>query len=166
MAARAEPRFTRDVDIAVAVDGDRAAEALIHSLMKDGYQLKATIEHEAVHRLATVRLERAVIADDEVVVDLLFASSGIEREIAGSAGRLEIVPGLILPVAVTGHLIALKLLAHNDSRPQDLMDLEALAAVAMPQDWATAREAVELITERGYNRGRNLVAALEKLTNG
>jgi hypothetical protein len=57
-------------------------------------------------------------------------------------------------------------LARNESRPQDLGDLLALAKVASADDWATASEAVELITERGYNRGRDLVAALTALTRG
>jgi len=101
-----------------------------------------------------------------VVVDLLFASSGIEPEIAGAATRLEIVPGLVLPVALTGHMMALKLLAHSESRPQDLADLHALAAVATPEDWTVARDAARLITERGYNRGRDLLTALEQLQSG
>ena len=32
MSARAEPRFTRDVDVAVAITDDREAEALVHAL--------------------------------------------------------------------------------------------------------------------------------------
>jgi hypothetical protein len=53
--------------------------------------------------------------------------------------------------------MALKLLAHSESRPQDLADLHALAAVATPEDWTVARDAARLITERGYNRGRDLL---------
>jgi hypothetical protein len=73
----------------------------------------------------------------------------------------EIVPGLSLPIAATGHLIALKLLARDDqTRPQDLADLRALRAVAGPADLDTAREAVRLISARGFDRGRDLTAAL------
>ncbi len=65
------------------------------------------------------------------VVDVLFASSGIEPEIVRSAEAIEILPGLVVPVARTGHLIALKLLARDDeSRPQDLADLRSLHEVA------------------------------------
>jgi hypothetical protein len=68
----------------------------------------------------------------------------------------------MLPIATTGHLIALKMLARDDeARPQDLADLHALRMVATPSDLVTAREAVRLISERGYSRGRNLVAALQ-----
>jgi hypothetical protein len=60
-------------------------------------------------------------------VDLLFASSGIETEIVREAEWLEVLPGLTMPVARTGHLVALKLLSVNEiDRPQDVIDLRAL----------------------------------------
>ena len=159
VSARAEPRFTRDIDAAVTVADDTDGEALTRSLIGDGYQLVASVEQDQTSRLATVRLACPPAGD--VVVDLLFASSGIEAEIAEAAELDEIVPGLRLPIATTGHLIALKLLARNDStRPQDLADLRALRAVATEADLHTARQAIQLITARGYNRGRDLTAAL------
>ena len=84
MSVRTEPRFTRDADFAVAVASDTEAEALIRRLRAGGYEVTALVEQEAVGRLATVRL--AVPGDAEgPVIDLLFASSGIEREVvAGS----------------------------------------------------------------------------------
>jgi predicted nucleotidyltransferase len=98
------------------------------------------------------------------VVDLLFASSGIEREIVDAAERIEVVPGLRLPVAGVGHLIALKLLARDDdTRPQDSADLRALVGVANEADVLLAREAVDLIGARGYARGRDLEADLRAL---
>ncbi|NEE01480.1 nucleotidyl transferase AbiEii/AbiGii toxin family protein [Phytoactinopolyspora halotolerans] len=167
VSARTEPRFTRDVDIAVAVDDDSSAERLVRSLLAEGYQLMASIEQEATGRLATVRLAAPLADDADMVVDLLFASSGIEREIAEAAEDIEIVPGLTLPVARTGHLIALKLLARDDTRrPRDAADLIGLAAVAEPEDRELAREAVELISSRGYDRGRDLQQDLEALGTG
>jgi hypothetical protein len=162
VSARAVPRFTRDVDIAVAIDDDTEAENLVRELIGDGYTVFSTLEHDN-GRLATVRLSREVDGVG-IIVDLLFASSGIEPEIAAAAEAIEVVPGLKLPVASTGHLIALKLLARDDeSRPQDLADLLALRATASPSDEATARSAVKLIMERGFNRGRDLVTSLESL---
>lgn len=74
------------------------------------------------------------------------------------------MPGLVVPVASTGHLIALKLLARDDdTRPQDHADLRALAAGATAEDVAAARTAVDLITERGFDRGRDLPALLDAL---
>ncbi len=150
VSARAEPRFTRDVDVAVAVVDDRTAETLVTSLMGAGYRLMASIEQDAVNRLATVRLVRPTAADAQaVLVDILFASSGIEPEIADAAEAIEILPALVVPVARTGHLIAIKLLARDDqTRPQDLADLHALVQVATPADIELARDAVHLIAAR------------------
>ena len=66
-------------------------------------------------------------------------------------------------MARVGHLIALKLLARDDeTRAQDLVDLRALMAVAGETEIELAKEAVGLIEKRGYNRGRDLVGALEE----
>ena len=68
---------------------------------------------------------------------------------------MEIAAGIALPIATTGHLIALKLLARDDRlRPQDFDDLMALLKEASSQDVAQARKALQLVIERGYNRGR------------
>lgn len=162
VSARVEPRFTRDVDIAVMVADDQAAESLVRSLLTDGYGLLSSVEHDS-GRLATVRLVRS-LDDTEIVIDLLFASSGIEPEIAQAADQLEITPGLIIPVAKVGHLIALKVLARDDvTRPQDIADLRALITSAELEDLALAREAVAQIEARGFNRDRDLRRALEEL---
>jgi Nucleotidyl transferase AbiEii toxin, Type IV TA system len=164
VSARSEPRFTRDVDVVVAVADDAAAEALVRSLLGARYRLLASIEQDAQERLAAVRLALEAVGEDDVVVDLLFASSGIETEVAEAADEVEIIPGLVLPVATVGHLIALKLLARDDvTRPLDVADLRALIAVATPSDRSSAREAIALITERGFDRGRNLSAAFDEL---
>jgi predicted nucleotidyltransferase len=163
VSARSEPRFTNDVDMAVMVDDDRAAEELVRSLVTDGYALFSSVEHDN-GRLATARMAREFDGVD-VVVDLLFASSGIEAEVAQAAELLEIAPGLSLPVATIGHLIALKVLARDDvTRPQDLADLRALLAAASAEDLDLARQAVALVAARGFNRGRDLGKALEELT--
>lgn len=165
VSTRAEPRFTRDVDVAVAVADDDAAELLVRDLSSAGYQLLASIEQDAVGRLATVRLVSA--GSPDVVVDVLFASSGIEPEIARDAERIEVLPGLTMPVATTGHLIAVKLLARDDqTRPQDHADLRALREVADEQDMNFAREGITLITSRGYHRDRDLGSALADLRAG
>lgn len=103
----------------------------------------------------------------EVVVDLLFASSGVEPEIAAAADRLEILPGLEVPVATVGHLLVTMLLARDDdTRPQDAADLRALRAAAGSDDLNEARTTVALVTERGYARRRDLAAALRDLIDG
>lgn len=111
--------------------------------------------------MATARL----LPDDRgAIVDLLFASSGIEDEVVRGAERILVVPDLTLPVARVGHLIALKLLARDDRhRPQDWDDLRALVAVATETERDDARSAVRLISARGYSRGRNLEMDLDEI---
>ena len=162
VSARAEPRFTRDVDVAVTVPDDSAAEHLVRALLSVGYQLAASVEQETTGRLATVRLVSSVADAGDVIVDVLFASSGIEAEIVAGAEPLEILEGFTVPVASTGHLIALKLLSRDDeTRPQDLADLHALLATAMSEDIELARVSVGLIADRAFDRGRDLKTALE-----
>jgi predicted nucleotidyltransferase len=162
VSVRAEPRLTRDADLAVSVSDDPDAETVIRSLLARGYTVMAVVEQEAAGRMAAVRLSPP--GDAATVTDLLFASSGIEPEIVESAERLVLVAGLEAPVATVGHLIALKLLARDDRhRPADADDLRALRAVAADQDWAVAAEAVALIGARGYARGRDLLVALDEL---
>ena len=161
VSARTEPRFTRDADIAVAVDDDAQAEAVVRSLHASGYQIDAVVEQEAVIRLATARLRRSVDPTSPVI-DLLFASSGIEAEVVAAAEEVELLPQLRVRVATTPYLIALKVLARDDAtRPQDVADLRALLGVASPDDVVQARDALALIAKRGYHRGRELQAELE-----
>jgi hypothetical protein len=162
VSARAEPRFTRDVDLAVATADDREAEALVRRLMISGYRVLATLEQEAAGRLATVRLAAPGQDASAVVVDLLFASSGVEAELTRDAEVLEVLPGLRVPVARCGHLLALKILSVSPGRPQDLIDILSLLREATPADVEQARETAALIVTRGYDRGRDVVGELEK----
>lgn len=137
---------------------------LVRWLLGRGYQTFATVEQEAVGRLATVRLIPPGEKAEGLVVDLLFASSGIENEIVDAAEPLEILPKLTVPVARTGHLIALKVLSRDDEkRPTDLADLRALLGRADRGEIETAEEALERITERGFHRGRDLSALFTDL---
>jgi len=163
VSVRTEPRFTRDADLAVAVPTDRDAEALIHALRSHGFLIAAVIEQEAAGRLATVRLSLST-EPQAPVVDLLFASSGIETEIVRESQELELLPGLTLRVARIGHLIAMKVLSRDDlKRPQDLVDLRSLIRAADESELATAREALTLIAKRGYHRGRDLATEMNRL---
>jgi hypothetical protein len=138
------------------VDSDERAEALVHALASRGLRIVSLVEQESVGRLAMARLA----TDDGLSIDLLIASSGIESEVVMSAENLEVVQGLLLPVARIGHLIALKLLSVAPGRETDSADLRNLAAVADDEEWSLASEAVALIEERGFARGRQLDAEL------
>jgi predicted nucleotidyltransferase len=161
VSARCDPRFTRDVDIAVAVDTDEHAVALIHALASHGLRMAGLVEQEAVGRLAMVRLS----TEDGLSVDLMFASSGIEKEVVTNAEILEVVQGVLLPVARTGHLIALKLLSVGPGRKTDAADLRNLAAVATQDEWSLVSVAVAQIQDRGFARGRQLDAESLTLRN-
>jgi hypothetical protein len=152
VSARAEPRFTRDADLVVAIDTDAEAESVIHAFIVEGYRVEALLEQSGVDRLSGARM----IDPDGIEIDLLMASSGIEPEIVADAEEVEIVPGLRVHVASTGHLIALKLLSVAPGRETDAADLRALARVADAVEWELAAAAVALITERGFHRGRAL----------
>lgn len=163
VSARTEPRFTRDADIAVAVANDAEAENLIRGLQARGHRVEALVEQDAAGRLATVRLTRSH-QPASPVIDLLFASSGIEPEVVAEADVIELLPRLPIRVATTAHLIALKVLARDDiTRPQDIGDLRALLRAASPTDITRARAALALISTRGYHRGRDLDADLDEL---
>ena len=164
VSIRSEPRFTRDVDLAIEVQNDAEAEKLIGDLRALGYEVLETVEQETTGRFATARLLPPPGESEGVVVDLLFASSGIEAEVVRSAELVEALPDLDVPVAGLAELIALKLLAQDDdTRPQDSSDLAALAHLATARDFKAVRRLVRLIEDRGFNRGRDLLGSLDKL---
>lgn len=160
---RAEPRLTRDIDIAFAVTSDVEAERIVQALCGFGYEVDQHLEQEATGRLASVRLITKHPGAMDVVVDLLFASSGIEDEVVRDAEPLEVLTGVEMPVARTGHLIALKLLAD---REQDRIDLGNLLSAADEVEVRRAREAVRLIARRGYDRNRSVEVELEEWLAG
>jgi len=135
------------------VASDPEAEELVRRLLGRGYELRDVIEQKATDRLATARfwLRRPTGHDD--AVDLLLASSGIEQEVVASAENIELRPGHRLPVALPGHLLALKILANDDERrPQDRLDIISLLRRSRAIDLDLARQSLALITERGFHR--------------
>jgi hypothetical protein len=162
VSARTEPRFTRDIDLAVAVADDEEAERRVRTLADAGFVIDSAVEQTATRRLATVRLRPPGGGGN--LVDLLFASSGIEPDMIQRSEPIEVLPGVTVPVAQIGDLIALKLLARDDvDRPQDRVDLVALAAAAVDSDWEVAGLACDAIVRRGFNRERALTDALAEL---
>ncbi len=161
VSARAFPRFTADVDVVVAVADDSEAEELVFALRNTGFVLRELVEQHAVHRLATARL--TCRASSGTFVDLLFASSGIEADIAEAAEPLEILPGLIVPVAQAGHLLSMKLLSRDIGRPHDQADVISLIAIMDDVQWDIAADAASTIENRGFQRGRDLRADVAHL---
>jgi hypothetical protein len=159
VSLRAEVRFTRDVDIAVVSATDDDAESLIYTLRGTGYQPVATVEHEQHHRLATARL----VGPSEVVVDLLFASCGIEREVIERASDVELDDVGTIRVARAEELLAMKVLSMTRRRLQDRLDAENILLFNPDLDLEAVRENLALIASRGYQREQDLPAKLEAL---
>jgi len=163
VSARTEPRFTRDADLAVVAADDADAEQLVADLQTRGWQVLTAMEEDASRRLAAVRLSSEDRAGEGVVVDVLFASSGVEAEIVAAAEPVEIFPGIVVPIAQPGHLVALKILSRDDrTRPQDAADLRALLKSADDGVVDAARTVLALVEARGFHRGRDLGRDLER----
>jgi hypothetical protein len=159
VSVRAEVRFTRDVDLAVAVDDDTEAESLVYALTGRGYTTIASVEHEAQARLATIRLRSL----QGVKVDLLFASSGIERETIERATVVALPSIAALPIARAEELLSLKVLSMSDDRLQDRIDARNLLRINADLDLDCVRENLRLVAERGYARKQDLLAKLATL---
>lgn len=160
LAAHVEARTTRDLDVAVSVQSDQEAEAFVRRLRSKGYLEHTLVEQEKTGRLATVRFGAPGEGPHGLVVDLLFASSGIEPEIVAEAVTIEVLPNVLLPVARVGHLIAMKILA---ARPRDLEDVQHLLSVADREEIDRTRAALRTIAERDYDRGQDLEGTFQRL---
>jgi len=126
---RAQPRLTDDLDVVIAVSGDREAERVAFALLNRGYLYPP---------------EHALEQKEEIV----------------AAADLMEIQGLRLPVAQTGHLVALKVLA---GREKDAEDARWLWEAADMTERQRARDSLALITRRRFNRGKDLVAELARI---
>ncbi len=151
-------RSTRDADFAVAVTDDAEAERVTGELVARGYVVALVLEETALGRLSTVRLVSPV--DHRTMVDILYASSGVEPELVEAAMTMDVGRGVLAPVAHRGHLVALKLLSESERRPQDAGDLGALLTGIDDVELDRARAAIALIAGRGFARGKDLPAQL------
>jgi hypothetical protein len=156
VGVRAEPRFTRDVDVVIAVDADSEAERLVLQLRMRGYVLRTMLEHVPTGRIGTVRLTTP--SAPGILVDLLFAASGIEPEVVAAARPATVMRHLRLPVARRSHLLAMKVLAaHPDRRPQDFLDIRALLQEAAPSERALTTALLKVMTRRGFSGRKDLL---------
>jgi hypothetical protein len=130
--------------------GDDGAEQCIFGLRQSGYLVLATVEQEAVGRLATARLRHP----NGVVCDLIFATCGIEAEVVASAETLEIFPGHTAPTASVEALLAMKVLSAAPSRPRDLGDIQAMVRATPGFNEQELIKLLVSIEQRGYARGQ------------
>jgi hypothetical protein len=152
VSIRSEVRFTRDVDIAVAVTSDAAMEALVRELAAAGYRPTATVEHELRNRLSTARLE----SRSGVIVDLLAASCGVEPEVVARATPVAIEGAGEIPVARAEELLAMKVLSMTEHRLQDRLDATNLLLTNPTLALGEVRALLGLIAQRGFDRGQDL----------
>ena len=159
VSARGAVRFTRDIDFAVTVGSDEEAESLVRDLRAAGYEIAAIVEDEDTGRLSTVRLRSRA----RILIDILTASSGVEREIVENATPVVIEGVGALPVAAVEDLLATKILAMSERRPQDAIDAGALIDTWPELDVSRVRERLALIRERGFDRGEDLEQKLARV---
>ncbi len=157
---RAIERLTKDLDLAVSVEDDSTAQTIVHEFSQLGYLIDDVFEHEVTKRMATVRMISQ--GENPMYVDLLFATSGIENEIVDAAEEGHLFSDINVRVAKVPSLIALKVLSARESRMRDIVDLQSLFEVASPHDIAEARQLLDLITTRGYNRNKDLQKDLDQ----
>ena len=157
---RTAPRFTTDIDLAIAVSNDKEAEDVIGYLIRYGYRPVAEIDHDLPGRLATMRLVEPGAqfdgSDSCPVADIICATCGIEREAVKSATQTRIFPKIVLPTAQIPHLIAMKVVAESDVRTQDRTDIIALIASASDEELVRVPHLLDLIINRGFSRGKDL----------
>lgn len=163
---RAEPRTTRDLDVVLVVSGDQEAERVALVLRMRGYtdHPKGAAIERSDGRLATIRLISPPVDEEGagVQVDLLVACAGIEPEVVAASQLLEVMPQVYVPVARSGHLVAMKVLA---ARPQDMEDVRMLLREMGEADLELAQESLVLIERRGFleDSTRGLLAELESI---
>lgn len=147
------------------MSGDDEAERLVRLMVQlHGYQVRQLLEHMQSKRIATVRFSAPANWDTAIDVDLLFSSTGVEQEIVAASVRTELVSGVWMPIAARADLIAMKLLSQDpERRPLDIADLNSLMHGVSSSELERAHRLIELITSRGYSRGRDLKRELEKL---
>jgi predicted nucleotidyltransferase len=158
-----EPRTTRDIDIAIILEEKDHEEELIQYLFGKGYHSRYVLQHAMPsQRLGNRVLTPADTHQQSIPIDLLSSSTGIEKEVVHSSQKIEVFPTVVMPVARVSHLIAMKVLSENsDDRMKDQLDLKNLLKIATTSDIDSAREAVQLIEERGFARRKDLLSTLE-----
>ena len=154
-------RATRDIDLIIVVESDFEAEEVVRAFQSIGFQPETLLENSVEGRIATVRLLNNSYSG--VYLDLLFSSSGVEKEIARTSEEIEILDGLFVRVASIPSLISLKVLsADSRNRPRDIFDLENLLKEATDDELKEAEALLKLIQDRGYNRNKDLLKLFKK----
>ncbi len=158
------PRTTRDIDLAIVLDTESDQKNLIDQLLKLGFNNKQILMQTEPTQKLGIRLTIPTLTKESAPLDLLYSSSGIEKEVVESAENIEIFPQIFIPIATRAHLLAMKILSENEAdRIQDILDIKSLLSEATESDIKTAKEALALIEKRGFSRGKNLDQRFDQL---
>lgn len=157
---RAESRSTHDLDVVLAVSGEREADRAVLGLRGYGDHPKQPMLVKDGRVLGVRLLSPQLDEDERAIVDVLTDCAGIDQEIVAAAEALEVLPNVFIPVAQPEHLIALKILA---GRPQDLEDIRVLFREVGIVKLPAVHQALQLIEVRGFSEGKDLPAELAKL---
>ncbi len=119
MAFYTEPRFTRDIDILVAVDDFRQAKGILE---KDGYVESASPWTFRNPAMELHRFIKTVAPEDDMIIDLLIAKDEETRGVIQNAVEAESEEGSVM-LAGKNDLIRLK---RARGSKQDEADIERL----------------------------------------
>lgn len=156
VSVRSLERTTKDIDFVILVKNNIETENFVKLVRSFGYEIFSLLENKKKQEISTVRLSSD---NSNIVVDLLFNSCGIEKEIIDLATQTEIINSLFCKVASRSSLIAMKTLSsNNETRLQDVIDIQHLMKEATEAELKEAFELVKLIEKRGYSGEANLQA--------
>ena len=162
-----EPRTTKDIDIVVSVPDEAQGDNLKDLLLTKGYTAPQILMHTTPTRRMGWRVFIPPSRETSIPLDILVSVCGIENDIVAKSTAIEILPGLSLPVASLGHLIAMKVLSQNPfERLQDRVDLLALLGNATEQDRIVVEHSLKEIAHRGFAGERDLIAELRDIEAG
>jgi len=164
---RAEPRFTRDIDLTLVADSDQQAQQITGQFVRCGYLPEMEIANRHTGALATFRMRNrqpvaGIPVEQSPFIDLLFSHCGIEKETIDASTPTEPFPGVITPTATVPYLLAMKVLSESDRRLQDRIDLQNLIAVATQDDLSMVPGLLDLIDQRGFANGKDLQAVFDR----
>lgn len=154
LGVRATPRFTKDIDFAVAVSGNATMHDVLRPLLASKrYELLKSPEGRLPASDTQPMVALQPVGEHRFVVDLLFNLCGIEDKVVQRATPIEVFPGVTVRVATRADLIAMKTLSLDDAtRAQDRIDISHLLKRATSTDISRAKRALREMEEHDVGK--------------
>ena len=135
------PRFTEDIDVTVHL-GSLATSRLIEGLQDAGFTLRVEGTPEFI---AQTRVVPFTFGKTAWALDTVLGGPGLEEAFQRRAVKVDVAPGLSVPVISAEDLIVTKMLA---GRAKDLDDVRGvLAARSDRLDIAAVRQTLSMLEE-------------------